>query len=164
MKDTTHRRWDVIIKIITSITGVVIILIGLKQYTTNNYRNYRSELYREQFRFYEEILTITGELSVLPYDSLISDTFPKAKKDFIKYYHGKLILVESSLVEYQMHQLMLALQEMEKEDEKKIQTKQTDIQDLCTQLALACRKSLSDTWAIQLEELERLQPNQKPVK
>ena len=158
MEESKYRKRDITLKLLASITTIIVLIIGLVQYKEDNRRSYINVFYKYQFDMYDELLSITSELAVTPWDSLaVSDPsdFPKAKKNFLKFYYGKLILVEDQVVEKNMVELKDLLTKFEDDDKDRIDVSMKDVNIKLVDLALACRESLENTREIKLEVLKR---------
>ena len=158
MQESTYRKRDITIKILTGIITIVFLIIGLRQYSLDNRRSYINVFYDNQFKLYEELLDITSELAITPWDSLAVSNkalFPKAKKDFLKFYYGKLILVEDQSVEMKMVEMKNLLAKFEDDDKDRIDVTMGKVQEKVIELSLACRESLENTREIKLEVLKR---------
>ncbi|MDX2361230.1 MAG: hypothetical protein QNK23_10515 [Crocinitomicaceae bacterium] len=157
MIESSHRKWDIRIKIATSIIGLGVLITGLVQYSIDNQRTYVKVLYDNQFNLYNDLLSVSSEVALLEYDSLLVSNpseFPEAKREFLKFYYGNIILIENREVEIKMIELKKKLEEFEDEDVDEILATMGEIRVICGHLALACRYSLEETWGIKLDALE----------
>ena len=157
MEEHIHRKRDILIKTVTAILTLTILIVGLVQYGISNERDYIKVVYDNQFRLYEEILEVSAQLAITPWDSLAQSDpidFSRSKKEFLEFYYGKMILVEDSLVQTKMIEMKTLLFRLEDSRKDRINVTSLDIRVKSTELSLACRKSLEKTWGIELEVLK----------
>ena len=141
MDEATHRRLDIVTKIVAGLAVGVGAGLGIWQYFDTAEKEFRKPYWEQQIELYVQATTAAATLA----SSSDPVALELAEAKFWQLYYGPLALVEDAGVEAAMVRFGQSLRS---------DREQEDLRDLSLALAHACRESLGDAWSVKLSELQ----------
>lgn len=161
LQEGKYKFWDITIKAVSSLLGVITIIIALISYLGNQKtelkqkeREYRKDLATRQVNYYAELSHSLGELvTLLDYpDSLMSPTYRAKKENYNTLYYGKMNLIESKEVANNLQNFYGMLESFEVDDTSVTREK---LKKAVFKINDAFRISIMETYDVKLDKLTK---------
>ncbi|WP_196892944.1 hypothetical protein [Aureivirga marina] len=147
MEDKSYNKWDITTKIFSALLTIIVIIIGIYQYSENSILEFKRGFYSTQLEQYKKLTEITAKLSIIDPDSVKTSSFTKLKNEFRICYYGTVNMVSDKRVEEALINYYKSLEEFES---KIIDS--DELQQKALNLTQACRKSILKTWKLDTEK------------
>ena len=120
MQDTEYRKWDIRVKLITTMLTITSIFLGLYQFNTSQTNNIKLEhqliktrdsietvnkMWEQKINVYTEVGTAIGNILA----NIGKDSTDKYIRDYLILYYGKSILVQDTTVQNKMNNFRLEI-------------------------------------------------------
>jgi hypothetical protein len=152
MGEDNFKIWDLAFKIITSILTLTTIVVGINQYVKNSEKEFRKELYYKQMDIYMETSQLVSKLANFPKNEIGLGEYNEVRQRFFEIQYGPLYMLQDTIVEKACLEFTRQLGQYERPGSK---VQQEDMQFVSLKVNQAFRKSIQNTWGIDLPILNR---------
>ena len=153
-RDKKRLDLDMLVKILGIAFTPITILIGINQYNHGVEREFRKNYYERQMLVYNELIELCSKIAISDIDSVETAGFFNLETKLNENYHGKLSLFENVDVENKVSDFIGALQQFKRDNDSEQIIDNDAMKQKCFLITQACRRSLAQTYNVNLKELE----------
>lgn len=145
MTEEQYRSRDLLLKLVSALLVVCTFSAGVLQYRDTSQREFKRKFWEKQLDLYQEASRSAAQLSIIQDEEARVPIYQR----FLELYHGEMVLVEDNQVKNAMKSFVELY--IDYQDNRGLQD---ELQSSARALARTCRKSLADSWDIDLEDLD----------